>query len=82
MKSDLGSDGGPHCRRRRLRYDASVAVAARPDAAQDTIAGTWLTEGGDSKVQISRSGASYGGKSRVAEGARSRGEAGARRQQQ
>ena len=29
---------------------------------QDAIAGTWLTEGGDSKVEISRSGPSYGGK--------------------
>jgi uncharacterized protein (DUF2147 family) len=34
---------------------------ARADAAQDAIAGTWLTEGGDSKVEISRSGTSYGG---------------------
>ncbi len=29
----------------------------RADAAQDAIAGTWLADGGDSKVEISRSGA-------------------------
>jgi uncharacterized protein (DUF2147 family) len=39
-----------------------LPAPARADAAQDAITGTWLTEGGDSKVEISRSGTSYGGK--------------------
>lgn len=39
-----------------------LPALARADAAQDAIAGSWLTDGGDSKVEIARSGSSYAGK--------------------
>lgn len=43
-----------------------LAVLSLPalgaDTAQDAVLGTWLTDGGDSKVEISRAGSGYGGK--------------------
>ncbi len=40
----------------------SLPAAARAADAQDAILGTWLTDGGDSRVEIARSGSRYAGK--------------------
>jgi len=58
---------------RRLLLIAGAAVAAcimtfaplqsaLADSGTDAILGTWLTDGGDSKVEIVRSGSQYAGK--------------------
>jgi uncharacterized protein (DUF2147 family) len=39
-----------------------MPLSAGADAQQDAIVGTWLTDDGDSKVEISRGGTSYVGK--------------------
>jgi uncharacterized protein (DUF2147 family) len=39
-----------------------LATSARAAAPEEAIVGVWLTEAGDSKVQIARSAASYSGK--------------------
>lgn len=62
MKSDVGLTTGRIVAVGACAMTLLLPAPVRPDAAQDAIAGTWLTEGADSKVQISRSGASYGGK--------------------
>jgi uncharacterized protein (DUF2147 family) len=40
----------------------SLPTAARAIDAQDGILGTWLTDGGDSKVEVTRSGSRYAGR--------------------
>src|SRR5512134_494658 len=39
-----------------------LPLSASSADARDAMPGTWVTDGGDSKVEISRTGSSYGGR--------------------
>jgi uncharacterized protein (DUF2147 family) len=39
-----------------------LPLSAGADAGQDAIVGAWLTDGGESKVEIARSGSQYAGR--------------------